>query len=93
MAASRSQPVTGKFLQEGERGKIAHAIEVNFAVEMIEFVLDDTGMKIFGDEVELVTIAIESLHADSSCSAVLGRAGRECSGNLPNHLPCLRTAA
>lgn len=58
-------PVPREFLQEGKRGEVLHAVEVDFAVQMIELVLDYARVKVVGFEVELLAVSIESLNVNA----------------------------
>ena len=49
---SLSHPVSGELLQKGQRREVTHAVEIDFAVEVIEFMLDHPRVKIVGDELE-----------------------------------------
>jgi len=59
------QPVPRKLLQEGEGSEVFHAVEIDFAVQMIELVLDHARVKAVGFEVELVAFSIESLNVNA----------------------------
>src|SRR5262249_41274394 len=55
------QPVPLEFAEVGEGFQVSHAIEIDVAHEMVEFVLNDSRKKVFGNELELFAIAIQRL--------------------------------
>ena len=58
------RPVAGEFLKVGERGQVAHAVEINFAVQMVPLVLNNARVKAGRDEVEFRAAAVLGAHAD-----------------------------
>ena len=45
------------FVQKPELAQVRHTVEVNLALQMVGFVLDDAGVKIVRGKVELLPIA------------------------------------
>src|SRR5262249_15801774 len=60
------QPVALEFGEMRQRFQIRHAVEVDTAHQVVELVLDDAGEKIVGHDLDLITIAIESIDTQLS---------------------------
>src|SRR5262245_20516244 len=56
-----AEPVLVPLGDVGERGKVAHAIEIDLAVEMVGLVLAHAREEILGDYVDRLALAIEAL--------------------------------
>src|SRR5262245_64564949 len=83
--ALRLKPIPGEFLQESQSRKIAHAVQIDLAVQMIELMLNHAGMEVVGDKVELSSVAVERLHSNR---LVTGHAAAQV-GNTEATFPIL----
>ena len=73
-----------KFLYEAETLPVLDAVEIEDAVEVIAFVLDDARMKPLRLSIDLLAVRIQSTIADTRMSGEPGRACRARSGTPPN---------
>src|SRR5207237_10214377 len=58
-----AEPVLVPLGDEGERGEIAHAIEIDHAVQVVGLVLAHAREDIFRDDVDLLAVPVEALQA------------------------------
>src|SRR5262245_56703937 len=58
-----AEPVLVPLGDVGERGEIAHAVEINLAVEVIGLVLAHAREEVLRDDVDLLALAVEALQA------------------------------
>src|SRR3989338_6162874 len=68
-------PEADEFVQVGKRRQVGHAVEEDFAGEVVALVLDDAGEEALGVKLEALPLRVEGFHVHP-----LG------SGNLPAHV-------
>jgi hypothetical protein len=81
-------PAIGVVL-DGHEGARLHAVDVKFAVQMVDFVLQDSGVPSFGFDVLRIAMFVEAMHADAAEARHLGGVAIDAETTLEKFQLCI----